>query len=144
MRLARNMIFLALLSVLALGTASLGAEGAGQPDLDKATELQISAKNLADLEQVARLCDSALKKGLDDGNLKFAEQMLSSTLFQHASRLCAPIFDQTPADRRWPLLRKVALDDLERAVKVDPKLGEAHLLIARLHALPGGERERAA
>ncbi|MCY2995642.1 MAG: tetratricopeptide repeat protein [Planctomycetota bacterium] len=144
MRLARNVSLLALLSVLVLGTTSLGAEGAGQPDLDKATELQISAKNLADLEQVARLCDSALKKGLDDGNLKFAEQMLSSTLFQHASRLCAPIFDQTPADRRWPLLRKVALDDLERAVKVDPNLGEAHLLIARLHTLPGGERERAA
>jgi tetratricopeptide (TPR) repeat protein len=124
-------------------TASARAEGEGQADLDKATELQITAKSLQDLEQVARLCDSALKKGLDDANRKFAEQMLSSTQYQRAARLCAPIFDQGQPDRRWPILRKVALDELERAVKLAPELGEAHLLIAKLHALPGGDHDRA-
>jgi tetratricopeptide (TPR) repeat protein len=123
--------------------ASVRAAGEGQADLDKATELQITAKSLQDLEQVVRLCDSALKKGLDDANRKFAEQMLSSTLFQRAARLCAPIFDQGHPDRRWPILRKVALNELERAVQLAPELGEAHLLIAKLLALPGGDRDRA-
>ena len=84
------------------------------------------------MEKVAKLCESALKKGLDEDNQAFAKQLLSSTLYQHAEQLCGPIFDQTPPDRRWPLLRHVALKDLERAVEVSPTLGDAHLLIARL------------
>ncbi len=115
----------------------------GQADLDKATELQLRAKTLADLEQVAKLCEEALRKGLDEGNEAFAKQLLSSSLFQHASRLAEPIFEQSPPDRRWPLLRQFALRDLERAVEVAPTLGDAHLLIAKLHLLPGGDAVRA-
>jgi len=119
------------------------AQNEGQAELDKATELQIRAQTLADLEQVSKLCEEALKKGLDEGNQAFAKQLLSSTLFQHASRLTEPIFEQSPPDRRWPLLRQFALRDLERAVEVEPTLGDAHLLIAKLHGLPGGEAARA-
>jgi tetratricopeptide (TPR) repeat protein len=115
----------------------------GQDDLDKATELQLQAKTLADLEQVAKLCEEALQKGLDEGNEAFAKQLLSSSLFQHASRLTEPIFEQSPPDRRWPLLRQFALRDLERAVEVAPTLGDAHLLLAKLHLLPGGDAVRA-
>jgi tetratricopeptide (TPR) repeat protein len=140
---AKSVGILTLWLVMAGWTAVLRADNEGQADLDKATELQVAAKSMQDLEQVVRLCDSALKKGLDEANRKFAEQMLSSTLFQRAARLASAIFDQKPPDRRWPVLRKVALPDLERAVQVAPKLAEAHLLIARLHAWPGGDRERA-
>jgi tetratricopeptide (TPR) repeat protein len=119
------------------------AQNEGQGELDKATELQIQAQTLADLEQVTKLCEEALKKGLDEGNQAFAKQLLSSTLFQHASRLTEPIFEQSPPDRRWPLLRQFALRDLERAVEVEPGLGDAHLMIAKLHLLPGGESVRA-
>ncbi len=37
----------------------------------------------------------------------------------------------------------MALGDLERALKVDPKLPQADLLIAKLQALPGGDRAAA-
>jgi tetratricopeptide (TPR) repeat protein len=38
--------------------------------------------------------------------------------------------------------RALALRDGEKAVEYDAKLGEAHLILARLLALPGGDRER--
>ncbi len=120
------------------------AANEGQADLDKATELQVTAESLSDLEKVAKLCESALKKGLDESNQPFAKQLLSSTLYQHAEQLCGPIFEQAPPDRRWPLLRQFALQDLERVVEISPTLGDAHLLVARLHALPGGDAERGA
>ena len=60
------------------------SETAGQADLDKATELKVTAESLGDLEKVAKLCESALQKGLDEGNQKFAKQLLTSTLYQHA------------------------------------------------------------
>jgi len=133
--------FCALTIVLAPG---IEAAHEGQADLDKATEQQVTARSLADLEKVAKLCESALKKGLDEANQAFAKQLLSSTLYQHAGQLCSPIFDQTPPDRRWPLLRQFALKDLERAIEVTPGLADAHLLAARLHALPGGDAQRGA
>jgi tetratricopeptide (TPR) repeat protein len=128
---------------IALGSASGWAQNEGQAELDKATDLQLRAQTLADIEQVTKLCEEALSKGLDEGNEAFAKQLLSSSLFQHASRLTQPIFEQSPPDRRWPLLRQLALRDLERAVEIAPTLGEAHLLIAKLHLLPGGDTLRA-
>ena len=137
---ALNAVCFIALTVISAPRALAANEG--QADLDKATELQVTAQSLSDLEKVAKLCDSALKKGLDENNQAFAKQLLSSTLYQHAEQLCGPIFDQSPPDRRWPLLRQFALQDLERVVEVSPTLGDAHLLVARLHALPGGDAER--
>ena len=70
------------------------AANEGQADLDKATELQITAQAMSDLGKVAELCESALKKGLDEGNQAFAKQLLSSTLYQFAEQLTGPIFDK--------------------------------------------------
>ena len=94
------------------GGLAAAAETAGQADLDKALGLKVTAESLADLEKVAKLCESALQKGLDEPNQKFAQQLLSSTLYKHATRLCAPILEQSPPDRRWPMLRQFALKDL--------------------------------
>ncbi len=140
----RRIVFLGIGLLLSFGAVPHQVfANEGQADLDKATELQLRAKTLADLEQVAKLCEEALRKGLDEGNEVFAKQLLSSSLFQHASRLTEPIFEQSPPDRRWPLLRQFALRDLERAVEVAPELGDGHLLIAKLHLLPGGDVVRA-
>jgi len=130
------------LTVFSVSAARAANEG--QADLDKATELQVTAESLSDLEKVAKLCENALKKGLDADNQAFAKQLMSSTLYQRAAQLCGPVFDQSPPDRRWPLLRQFALQDLERVIEVSPTLGDAHLLIARLHALPGGDSLRGA
>jgi len=122
------------------------AENEGQADLDKATEAKLEAESgagepsLADLEKVASLCESAIKKGLDAENTGFANQLLSAVLLRHAQKLSGAIFEQSPPDRRWPFIRKVAMQDLEKALKADPKLPDAHLLVAKLQLLPDGNR----
>jgi tetratricopeptide (TPR) repeat protein len=123
----------------AVFVAQVRAENEGQADLDKATNARLEAETLADLEKVSELCESALKKGLDEENTKFANQLLSSVLLQHAQKITGAIFDQSPPDRRWQFIRQVAMKDLERAVQVDPKLADAHLLIIKLQILPGGD-----
>lgn len=117
-------------------------EGEGQGDLDAATDLQVTAESLADLEKVTGLIETALKKGLDKGQEDFAKRMLAATLFQHADRLSKAIFDQKPPTRNWQLVRQYALKDLEKAKQNDPKLPDTYLLLARLHAeLPGGDQK---
>jgi tetratricopeptide (TPR) repeat protein len=128
--------FLSVLSPLS------GAEGEGQADLDAATDLQVSAESLADLEKVTDLIESALKKGLDKGQEDFAKRMLAANLYQHAERLSKAIFEQKPATRNWQLVRQHALKDLEKAKQHDPNLPDVHLLLTRLHAeLPGGDEK---
>ncbi len=115
----------------------------GQADLDKATELQLSIKQLEDIEKVIALCESALDKGLDDDNTEFAEQLLVSSLWQHASKLSAAIFEAPRPHRQWQLIRRVVLADVEKIVKYDDKFAEAYLLGAKLQGLPGGDRDDA-
>ena len=123
--------------------AAFGGENEGQELLDRATALQIQAQSLADLEEVVRLCEEALERGLDEGNREFAQQLLASSLYQYAARLTQPIFEQTPPDRRWRILRQFALRSLERVIEIDPEMADAQLLIAKLNGLPGGDRPRA-
>lgn len=129
-------------AVLLLPAVAL-AENEGQADLDAATDLQLSAETLGDLEKVIEKVESALEKGLDDGQTQFAKKMLAATLFQHANRLSAAIFEQQPPSPRWPLVRQYALKDLEKAKTHDPKLPDIYLLTAKLQILPGGDAKAA-
>ncbi|MEQ8787127.1 MAG: tetratricopeptide repeat protein [Pirellulaceae bacterium] len=118
------------------------AENEGQDDLDKATDKKVAAESLADLEEVATLCESALKKGLDEANAAFARQLLTASLYEHATRLSSAIFDREPPSPQWPAIRQYALRSLERSLKFDEKQGNVYYLIARLQALPGGDRDK--
>lgn len=134
----------AVLAFAATDSAARSAEQAGQADLDEAIALKVTAESLADLDQVIEKCESAIKQGLDADNDKFARNLLSATLYQIASRLCEPIFDQRPPNPSWPLLRQQALPRLEKLVKYDDQMSEAYYLIARLQSLPGGDPKQAA
>ena len=114
----------------------------GQPLLDQATELKLNAKSFDDLEKVADLCEEAIQKGLDKENDGFARQLMSSALFDRASRLCAPALT-TPPDQRWPAMRDLAMADLDRLLKYNPRFGDALVLVTRLQTLPGGDRQKA-
>jgi tetratricopeptide (TPR) repeat protein len=140
-RIARSLAMCLVLSSLLGGvlTSTARAENEGQAELDKATDARLEAETLSDLEKVAELCEAALEKGLDEENTKFANQLLSTVLLQHAEKASAAIFEQTPPDRRWQFIRQVAMKDLQRAIKVDPELVDAHLLIVKLQLLPGGD-----
>ena len=124
---------------LLTGTVAFAQEG--QADLDAATQEKITARSADDLKKVVELVESALKKGLDDDNREFAEQLLTSSLYQQAEILTQQIIGQTPPPRDWPRLRREALKLLERAIEVDNDQYDAHLLIAKLQALPRGDRE---
>ncbi len=119
------------------------ASGEGQEDLDKATEAKLNATTVSDLSDVIRLTENALKKGLDEANADFANKLLSSSLFQRGQETVKQLLTivSSPADFRAK--RQYALADLEKSVKLDPKQPEAHVLIAQLHLVPGGEAKKA-
>lgn len=141
----RNVVLRLFTMMLAAGLVctTARAEDKGQADLDQATQLKISAESLKDLAEVIRLCESALKAGLDEGNTQFAKGLLTGTLIHRAELVCSEIFDRPTPPQRWPQLRQLALVDLEQAVKTDATQPDAHYLIARLNALPGGDSKRA-
>lgn len=128
--------------LLTMTVTSTFAQSPGQADLDEAVQIKFNARSLSDLDKVADLCEEALEKGLDESGKAFATQMLSATLFEHAERLCQPIFEQVPPDPRWPFLRTQAMPRLEKAVELSDSIAQAHMLIARLNSLRDGDRKR--
>ncbi|TWU60116.1 tetratricopeptide repeat protein [Rubripirellula tenax] len=118
--------------------ANAPAVSGGQAELDEAIIKRIDAESEAQLESVAALLESSIQKGLDEENAAFAKQMLGSVLFQRAEGLAQSIVQA--GGRRREDVRDEAIIVLKQAVKYDPTLVEAFLLIARLNLLPGGDR----
>lgn len=124
--------------------AAPAAKGnAGQAALDEATETKLTAESLNDLGTVIRLCHQALEAGLDSANTEFAKNLLAGTLLLRAEAICNEIFGPATPPSRWADMRRLALSDLEESLEVKPDEPDAHFLVARLQALPGGERDRA-
>lgn len=140
--MTRLLVFTALFFA-AVPLASLQAQNAGQEDLDKATELQLRVQTVQDADQVVKLAESALQKGLDEENIKFAKQLITSSLWQRASRMSSEIFEAQQPNPRWRQLRRDILATLEKLLKHDAKFPDAHILIAKLQLLPGGDAAKA-
>ena len=121
----------------------LAANNPGLADLDRATELRLTADSMADLDRIARLCESAMKSGLDEENSEYAVELMTAALYEHAARLSRPLLGRQGRERQRQALRALALKDLERLLKINESLAAAHILLAQLHLLPGGERETA-
>ena len=128
-------------SVNGQDVAPAETENRGLSKLDEAVQLKIAVQRLDDLENVIELCQEAIEEGLNEGHLKMAQQLMSATLYERASHLVSPIL-QGQIDNSWIIRRKKALDDLDRATSANPNDGEAFLLTAQLHELPGGESGR--
>jgi len=135
----RLLIALAVLAPFAFSSAPAIADNEGQADLDMATDLQVTAETLGDLEKVIKLAESALAKGLDKGQQEFAKQLLASTLFQHANRSVESVLERRRRDPRIGTIRQQSLKDLEKAKMYDPDLPDIYLLEAKLQVLPGGD-----
>ncbi|MGA2797840.1 MAG: tetratricopeptide repeat protein [Thermoguttaceae bacterium] len=136
-------IFTVLIIAAAFSAATVRAADNGQEDLDKATELKLSATTVTDWGEVIRLTESALEKGLDKSNTEFANKLLASTLVQRATVVTATIQKINRSDQRWENFRLFALSDLEKSIKLEPKQPQALILIAQLNGLPGGDEKRA-
>lgn len=133
--------------LLALLAAPARAENEGQADLDKATQLKVTAESLDELNEVVDHAESALEKGLDAENKKFAEQLLVSSLVQRGQLFAAAVFNVPPQDPQRGLrsmqFRQFALSDLQRATSLDSKIVDAQLLIGKLQSLPLGDESAA-
>lgn len=132
-----------VLTILIVVATQVRAENDGQDDLDKATQLKITAEKLDDLAEVIERLDDAIEKGLDDSNEEIAKQMLVSTLMQRGTMFAAAVFNVPQQDpqrgMRLMQLRSWALTDLQRALELDDKLVDAQLQIGKLQALPLGD-----
>jgi tetratricopeptide (TPR) repeat protein len=124
-------------------TEQAAAESPGQSDLDAAVDAKLSAQSIDDFAAVLDLCKRALKKGLADDQRQFAQDLYTDTLMYRAGRIVQAIYETEKPDPQWPRLRSFAMRDLNEVVERDPKIGDAHLMIAQLESLPGGNRERA-
>ena len=124
--------------------ATGNAEPPGQEDLNAAIDAKLEINDLDDFGRVIDLCKRAIDKGLDADSKKFAEDLYTGTLIDRAAMLVSAIFDTDEPDPQWKRIRSFAMRDLNEVVARDPGFGTAHLMIARLEALPGGNRERAA
>jgi len=115
----------------------------GQKDLDAAIDAKLSANDIDDYANVLDLCRRAISKGLSEDQKRFAEDLYTDTLIYRAGRIVQAIYNVERPDRQWPRLRSFAMRDLNEVVERNAELGEAHLMIAQLESLPGGDRERA-
>jgi tetratricopeptide (TPR) repeat protein len=132
----------ALLFACTLAAGLARADNEGQADLDKATQLKLSASTLSDLMEVIRLCEDAMKKGLDDANTQYAKSLLGSTLIQRGSTYASALTGGQVDPQKAADYRKVALGDLERGVELNPKQPQALFLIAKLNLMPEGDSKR--
>jgi tetratricopeptide (TPR) repeat protein len=118
------------------------AENEGLGDLDKATQLKVTAENLQDLNEVVDRLDTAIEKGLDKENAEFAQDLLMATLLQRGSLFAGALLNmnQQGAQPGLPVLRfrTLALSDLQRVVEYDPEQWEAQMLIGRLQLVRVG------
>lgn len=116
----------------------------GQPLLNDAINAKLEIDEIDDFGRVLDLCKKALEKGLDADSKKFAEDLYTGTLIDRAAMLSGAILDADEPDQQWRRIRSFAMRDLNEVVARDPGFGSVHLMIARLEALPGGNRARAA
>lgn len=121
-----------------------GQDAPGQEALNEAIDAKLAVDDLDDYSRVLDLCRKAVDQGLDEESRKFAEDLYTGTLIDRAGMLTEAIFRPGRPDQQWQRIRAFAMRDLEEVVGRDPKIGGAHLMIARLQALPGGDKERAA
>lgn len=110
------------------------ADEGGQPLLQQAMEVKLGAESLADLNQVIKLCQDAIDTGLATGDVKFAEELLASTLSQRAELVCHELFETRVTPNRGQALLRMALSDLEKTTALNSEQPEAQFLLGRLYA----------
>ena len=118
-------------------------ESAGQADLDKAVDLKFDAEGMDDLAKVAELCESALDKGLNEEDQRFAKRLLTSVRFQRAETMTKGIMQEAQQRKDWKKLREEAIAELDQGLEYDETVGMLHFLKAQLLMLPEGDKDQA-
>lgn len=114
----------------------------GSKTLDEAFKLNLSARTTADLDRIAMLCGSALKKGLDESESEQAKHLAAESLLRFAESLGRRTFT-TPRDPRWQVYRSQAIPRLQKAIEYNESNIDAYILLAKFQAIDRRERNEA-
>ena len=130
-------------------------DNAGKPEypgaeiLERAMRKRLSMQTRTDMDEVIGLISSALSEGIPEEDRPFTEEMLAYLLFQRAVIRLQPVLAQIDPDQKLDHTifsenteLKLAMTDLEEAVKLNPKLIEGWIRIATLRLASGGDENR--
>jgi tetratricopeptide (TPR) repeat protein len=107
----------------------------GAEDFEKASKIRVTSDSREAYAEVIELCQSALKKGLDEIDSSEAKRMLATTALQRAQVTIEEASGRQIPGNRMAKITTEALKDLEIAIEADPKLFDALILKGRLHVL---------
>ncbi len=139
LKLSQIALLIALMAMPTVGWA----QNEGQDKLDEAAGLKFDAKTPDELKNVIKLCEEAIKAGLDEGNKAIADQVLAAAALQRAQMLVQQLRRVANNPGSVRRLRDETMSDLDKALGANPKLVEALLLKTQLEAPPFGSREAA-
>ncbi len=118
-------------------TAKSKSSNAGQEDLDAAMELKTEADDIDKNGKVIDLITKAIEKGLPAGDLELAKEILASSALERAKLQLQEMIKARVGETMARKMQRQVLSDLELAIKNDPKLGEAHLMLAKIMLTTG-------
>ena len=118
--------------------------GDGQRLLGEAVGAKLRLDGGPDFDKSLRLCREALDSHLGPTEKAFAEEFHTGILIERGTMVAVGVLGARQRDDEWQRMRGMAVRDLEEAVARDDRLGDIHLMLARLDSLPGGDRSRAA
>ena len=93
-------------------SAAFADDDSGQALLDKATETKLSAENVADLNEVIKLCESASKRGLMTTTRSSPTSCLPARW--RAAELVMELFERPVSPPQARKLVEMAVADLEQ------------------------------
>ncbi len=124
-------------------TAKPNASNAGQEDLDAAMELKMAANDIDKNSKVIERIEQAISKGLPAGDLELAKELAASSALDRAKIQLQEMIKARVGETMARRVQRRILSDVELAIKYDPKLGEAHLMLAKLMLSMGTNADKA-
>ncbi|MFO1063164.1 MAG: hypothetical protein U0892_04760 [Pirellulales bacterium] len=122
--------------VLIASSSTTVAQDKGQDKLDEATTLKLDADTPAKLAEVIKLCEEAVKLGLDEDGEQIAKNLIAASAMDRAKQLVQQLPQLARNLNAVRRLKNDALADLEKAIEAAPDRAEAFLLAAQVHILP--------
>ncbi len=104
----------------------------GDSDFDKAIQLRIGVDSMDKLREVISLVESALKKGLSKASEEPAKTFLASVYKQRVEFTMRELMQNPRSSARASKIQGELLDDLTRAIELDPSMVEGYLFKAAI------------